>query len=224
MEIDRYKSFDKSLVKSLSDVNIDMSEGILDSLIDSDILDTIPIVKILKAGVVFGNSLKEKFFFKKLVRFLFEIQTVPEKERSKFILELEKSEQRKKVYDNTLLVIDRLDEETKASIIGKLFCKLVEGIVERDEYFRLVNLVEKVFIADLELIKYKAEAYRATERPMEVLRELDNEFFKETMANFGIYKRYYKNKDKYKSRNGETTIKTDYGLTTLGKLLVDNGF
>ncbi|WP_430937308.1 hypothetical protein [Saccharicrinis sp. 156] len=64
MEIDRYKSFDKSLEKCLTDVNVDMSEGILDSIIDSDILDIIPIVKILKAGVVFSNTLKEKFFLR----------------------------------------------------------------------------------------------------------------------------------------------------------------
>ncbi|WP_430937310.1 hypothetical protein [Saccharicrinis sp. 156] len=159
-----------------------------------------------------------------MIRFLFEIQNVSENERSEFILELEKSDYRKKVYDNTLLVIDRLDEESKASIVGKLFCKLIEGKIDRNEYFRLVNLVEKVFIGDLEVIKYKAESYREIERPMEIFRELDNEFFKETMANFGIYKRYYKNKSKYRNSDSETIIKTDYALTTFGKLLVNNGF
>lgn len=223
--MDKYGKFDESIQGKLSDINIDLSEGILDSIIESELLKQIPIIKILISILEISDSLRQRSFYKKIYKFLYELDKVSKEEKDKFIKYLESKGDKKRVYDNILLILDRFDDETKSTISGKLFKSLIERNIDITMFFRLMNIVEKIYIGDLDLLNKRYSQFDKFDFEESSLYE--NEYVKENLANHGLLKRFFSQDnrlDKYRGTLSDNVIINDYGLSEIGELLLKYGF
>lgn len=145
----------------LVQLGTDAGETILDTILEEGLFNNIPIFgslyKIGKAGI----GIREQFFAKKILKFLFEIKDISEKERLQFIKELEDEEKEtgQKAGETLLNLLERLDNLEKPKIVANLLKSKIDNKIDIIQFLRLSAIVEKAFIPDLKKLKhYRFEA------------------------------------------------------------------
>lgn len=121
----------------------------LAKIFDKEILVEIPYVSTIVNIATFGSKIKQYFFAKNLIKFLLQLESIPLEEREDFIKKLENSKESKKVGDNLILIIDSLDDDEKAVILGKLFKRTIEGKITIDTFHRLAIGIKNIYLEDL---------------------------------------------------------------------------
>lgn len=138
---------DKS-IKILSE----LGELVLEDEVREDILDQLPILRY--RGIY--KSIKDAFFFNKFCKFLEGLAHKSIDERTAYISKLSEEEI---IGNGKYLVnyIDRLDDEAKPEIAGKIFSEYVVGNIEKNEMLRFNYILDKIFILDLLELKHSVE-------------------------------------------------------------------
>jgi hypothetical protein len=172
--------FDSVVSEKIMEISSEILEAGIDQLIENDFLKDIPILGSGFKAYGLARKITEHFFAKKVLRFLFHLKDIPKDEREKFVKELGSSTQSKKVSEKILVTLNRLDEVSKASIVGKLFKAYIKKNINQVDFFRLSSIVDKIYIDDLIALKSK-------EHPEWV--EID---IKENLAQAGLYTREIK--------------------------------
>lgn len=135
---------------NINDVTTTMLDASLTPILEGSVLEEIPLVGVFFKLFKAGYAIRERLFVRKLGKFLLELNTVPLEEREKFIYEINNDpELKQKVGENLLLLIDRLDDVEKASVVGKLFQFFVRGMIDHDTYRRYAAVVDKAHLPDL---------------------------------------------------------------------------
>jgi hypothetical protein len=136
--------------KELEDIAIDLSEVVLDSLTDNEIVKDIPVIGTFVRLARVTMSVPDRIFASKVQRFISTLDSIPDEKREQFHGKLEaKPELRRKAGEVVVLALDRADDLQKAAIIGKLFSNFVIGEIAFDILRRLLVVVDRGFIADL---------------------------------------------------------------------------
>jgi len=142
-----------SVSGNLADLSAEALEVGVDQFIDNELLKEIPIfggaVKIYNLS----QRISEGFFMKKIARFLFQLKDIPKEKRERFIHKLEDEKENRKVGEKLLIMLNKLDEVDKASIIGNLFKAFIEAKIDYNQFLRLSNLVDKSLLDDLFILK-----------------------------------------------------------------------
>lgn len=134
----------------LTNLSSGLLEIALDSTLENGLLKDIPVIGTIISASKVVNSMREMFFAKKILRFLYEVKEVSIEERQAFYEKINKNEKEtKRIGQNVILVLDRLDDELKASIIGRIYKACLLGKVTLNEYLRLTMIIERTFICDL---------------------------------------------------------------------------
>lgn len=134
----------------LNDLSRDVAEIDLDKLLDDGLLKELPVIKTIHAMWRFGRSINEAFFLKKLAVFLFELHETSVEQRRNIIYKIENEEEyANKVSEALVVIIDRLDDTIKLSIIGRLFKAVIEQNVDYQDFRRLAHTVNMCFGLDL---------------------------------------------------------------------------
>jgi hypothetical protein len=114
-----------------------------------------PIASIIVAGsqTVYHvvKEIKEKTFNKKLSDFLQETKKTTDQDRLKFIQRLGNDE--KRFWERVLLLIEKMDDEKKAKITGRLCHALILEQITLDYFFRLALIIERTYLFDLEFFQ-----------------------------------------------------------------------
>lgn len=136
--------------ENIVDIATDNIEVALDMLLSDGPIKDIPVLgNIVKVIGIFKN-VSDVLFLKKLTKILIELKSCTQQKRDELIKRLSKfrgSEQ--KIGETILMIVDRLDDLQKPTIIGKLFLLCAEGKISEAELFRLCNIVERTYFADL---------------------------------------------------------------------------
>jgi len=133
---------------------IEGAELTLDNLLGSGLLKDIPIVNTLSAIYSTSVSIRNYLFMKKIIRFLSEITDIAEQERKKFVRQLDKDKEfKRKVGENVILLLERLDDMDKLEIVGKLFKAYILGRIQFTNFQRLASAVERIYLPDLSELK-----------------------------------------------------------------------
>ena len=108
----------------------DFGEIALDSVMKDGILKDIPvigsIIGISKAAI----SIRDKLLVRKILDFLQELSDTTEEERKKFLQGFEDNPQeQRRVGENLMLLLDRLDDLGKPTMIAKLLKAYVRASV-----------------------------------------------------------------------------------------------
>ena len=140
--------------KGLSDLSTEYGELVIDGFLEDGILKDIPIIGSVLKLVSFGNSINEKIFIKKVYNFLFQLRKTDEKDRIRFIEDLDNSEKyQSKVGEAVFEIIDKIDSEGKPPIIGKMFAATIRGQIDYIDFLRVSHIVTNQFYFDLAAFK-----------------------------------------------------------------------
>ncbi|KAA5537045.1 hypothetical protein F0919_05060 [Taibaiella lutea] len=95
------------------------------------------------------NKIKEYFFIKKITRFIKELGSIPDDKRIEFIIKMEDEELDSKVGETTLIILDKLEREEKATLLGRLFKAYLEQKIDKEDFLRMSIMIERAFLEDL---------------------------------------------------------------------------
>ncbi len=212
------KAFSNSLTSDLSEVGANLADAVIDAATEGD-LAGIPVVGLILSTVKAGHSISDRLFGAKLSRFLYEAKEVSEADRREAIGRIVSSkEERIRFGDKLLFLLDRLDDDEKAALVGRVFVLLLRETITRDEFFQLAQIVDRAFLPDL---KYYAKV--GTEDWRQV--SMDSGIY-DTLVRLGICKIIMQDnasysqpeKDSKLSNSKGLPVKLSYDLTPIGKI------
>ncbi len=147
----------------LSSATIDLADAVLDQALKEGFLRDVPaiglIVNVIRTGVTVDNYL----FLKKVVRFLGPIAQILDEERHRFASELAADEKlRRRVGENLLLVLHRLDDMQKPVLLGRIFQAYMKKRIDFSQLQELSTAVDRVKSHNLPAL---VAFYRAADKP-----------------------------------------------------------
>lgn len=149
------KALSSSFVESVTEydpaqITPDLLEVALDNIFDDGLIKDIPIVRSIAGLYKASVSLRDRALVKKLVRFLFSLGSVSSQTRNAFKARMNIDEDfRCKVGEKLLLVLERIDDMGKPSLIAHAFKAYMEEQIDFDMFQRLASATDKCFYSDL---------------------------------------------------------------------------
>lgn len=144
----------KDIICNNKDVSVEYLELGIDALSQENVIKDIPVVSTFMSIFRVGSSIKQAFFYKKLIIFLYNMNDIPLNERQKFY---EKSIKDDINFGEKLIyTLDCLDEVKKAEYLAKLYKAYSDGKINYQEFRRLCIVLIQLFIDDIEYIKNNA--------------------------------------------------------------------
>ena len=141
-------------ISSLQEQNIDLLNEIVDQLLQKlDLCAGIPIVRIFSTIHKIGKSFLDYKMTVRLMKFYTGCKDIDKEKRDKFCKQNIYGKEEKIGY-NILQLLDRLDADEKAILIGKLYVYCVENEYDINSYFRICRIVEKCYLDDLEYLSH----------------------------------------------------------------------
>lgn len=133
----------------LSGVLEDHAEVIVDRILKDGFLKDIPILSTITSVVKTAIAVRDYLLILKLVKFLQGINITKE-ERARFEKNLgDDAQYRRTVGQNLLILIDSLNDVTKADMVAKLFKAYLRDDITYYEFLKFASAVERAFIGDL---------------------------------------------------------------------------
>lgn len=144
-------SLSETLKRSdLASVATDLGEVSLDLLLKPGILRDIPVLGTLAGLWNAGRTVRDHLFTKKLLFFLRALSEVPQEQRRKMIEQLEADPTfGRKIGEEVVLLLDRLDTVVKAALIGKAFKAYCEGAITSATLERINYAIDRIMMSDL---------------------------------------------------------------------------
>jgi hypothetical protein len=168
----------KALVRTatrsgLKGIASDALEITLDQVVKEGVLRDIPVVNTLANIVKAGVSVSEELFFRKLSRFLSELEKVPIEERELLLRRYpDGSKAQEELGESLLLLLERLDQIDKPTILARFFLAFVREEIEYKMFSRLAQALARF---NLELIRNLRWRYQPEGDPPEFSEEIDHE-------------------------------------------------
>jgi hypothetical protein len=121
----------------LGDLAADYAELGIDRLLEEGILQELPGVKSIVGIIRTYRTARDHLFFKKIKRFAESIETFSDEQREAFARRMDEDpEDRKRVTDSLLLLLDQLDDIEKAVLLARAFTAFVRGDLRSFHYFQ----------------------------------------------------------------------------------------
>jgi len=188
-------------------------------LFDKELLADIPYVSTIINIASLGTRIKQYFFAKKLVKFLTQLENIPLKERRELVAKLENSDESKKIGDKLIVLIDSLDDDEKAVILGKLFKKTIEGKLDLSDFHRLSIGINKIYLADLYMfIEWQSQSF------YELHEDIQSSLYSNGFLSIKIGDAKKDNSEAWTMMGIQNTIQPalEYKVSELGKLFLNN--
>ena len=199
-----------SIAKSdLKDIATDMAEISLDTLLDGGIIKDVPIIGSLAKLYSAGKSIQGQIFEKKIITFLLETEKAKKESKDKFYNNLNNNEVfRKKVGEQILVILEKLDDLEKPVVLGKLFKKFMEEKINFEMFHRLATVIANSFLPDIK----KLHLYKE--------KNHFNSFTSVSLVNLGLTHLYYIKPEKF-DQDGKQIDGSEYKITQLGLELLE---
>lgn len=124
-----------------------VGEMTLDSQLADGFLKEIPIVKSIWSMYNAGKSLQEHFYLRKLKIFLENIKDLNENDYHEFLKDTENNKE--KLTDSILLILDKIENETKSIIIANAFKLYIKERFSRETFDRILLIISRGYCTDL---------------------------------------------------------------------------
>ncbi|MDZ8236233.1 MAG: hypothetical protein RMZ69_03500 [Nostoc sp. ChiQUE01a] len=135
-----------------SDILADLGEVALDSLIEGIVKD-IPVLGSAVKIAKLSKTITDQIFLLKVKNFLLGLENISPEEKQIFFSKLNNnSEEKSKVGECLVLIINRLDDLEKAQILAELFLKLIKEKINLETFRRLASAIDIAFIEDLKTL------------------------------------------------------------------------
>lgn len=167
-------SLEETLINSdLTSVTIELAEVSLDQLLNDGLLKDIPILSTLVGVGKTAQNVRNHLFLKKMIYFISQVSTIPQKEREEVINEIDQSQKfRIKVGEKLLYIIDRSEDYKSAEVIAKLFSAFLKRKITYPQFLKTSAIVNGVFFDDLKSFVNQEKRY--TNYSLEEIGDLIN--------------------------------------------------
>lgn len=164
-EQDDSKEVNTSLSKSIANENLfdvlttigdARLSVIMESATTTEILaslSSIPVLGILAGMWKANSSIQNELYFRKVVRFLRGLNSTSAEDRAKFITKLGCENKIEKFGETILLLLERVDDINKPSIIGRIMAAHINGHLDYEKAMRLAAIVNRCYAQDLEYLR-----------------------------------------------------------------------
>jgi hypothetical protein len=155
-------NLDQSLIDTIRETDlgslaIDLGEVALDTVFEDGLLQDIPFIgAVAKLGSA-GFTVRDRIFAKKLLLFITKLSEIPPDKRREMLDRLEDEKQRRKTGEKLLLLIDRMNDMDKPSMMARAFKAYLEGHIDRHQFDELAHIIDALNMATVETLK---AAYR----------------------------------------------------------------
>ena len=140
--------------QEIKDLLRECAEIGLDNFIQDELLKNVPIFNALAAFYKFGNTLREKKIKDNILRFLLQLEDIELEERQAFLEKLNNEDKNDRIFEQLILLLEKLNESVKAEMVGNLFRIYVVGKLSLHTFLRCCAIVERAYISDL-IIAYQ---------------------------------------------------------------------
>jgi hypothetical protein len=138
----------------LPSLSKDFAEIAIDGIMDDGVLRDLPLISGLVGVIKFGNSINKYLSAKKIYKFLFELNKIPQEQRVKKIDEINNSKKyQSSVGEMIFELLERIESDRKPEIVGKMFAAVIEEKINFSDYLRCAHIVKNFFYYDLETLK-----------------------------------------------------------------------
>ena len=147
------------------------AEVVADSLIDNELVKSIPVVGTALKLIQGSLDLRDRIFLSKVQRFIEEIETISIDGRMKFREQVLSDKDTMAVTGETaLLVLDKLSDLKKAEYLGFYFSCFLCGEIDQYQFRRIATAIDTAFIDDIErFVKEGMEELLSQKHFMEAL-------------------------------------------------------
>jgi hypothetical protein len=127
-------------------------EFVFDRIIDTEILQDIPIIGTAVKLCTIGDTWRDKSFGKKVNTFLTALDEVPQKEREKFKESIKKNKIENEILcEKILMSLENITDISKAEIIADLFIAYLDKEISPTDFRRCVDVVCNNFVDDIDV-------------------------------------------------------------------------
>lgn len=156
---EKTQQLSKSLTETIKNSDLTKISGELleigiDSVLKEGLLKDIPGINIINGIWNTGVAIRDYRFLNKLLLFLHESSKLPLEKRLKLIDELEETTFQKEAGEKLISIIDNLETSSKAILIGKLLNLFGQKIINKEEFWRMSFVIEKLPMSDILALKY----------------------------------------------------------------------
>lgn len=147
-----------ALTTSIGSDSIDLLATVADTTIDAAIssgaLDGVPIVGLISGGFKAQKEIRELLYLKKVIRLLEGVGSTSRAERAEFVRKLQERNEFERFGETILLILERVDDATKPTIIGRILAAHMKGdIPSYERAMRLVAMIDRAYTVDLNYLR-----------------------------------------------------------------------
>ena len=135
---------------------LDTFEYGLDALLEEGTLRDVPVLGSALGAYRSGRAVRDYLFVRKLYRFLNELDGLDEEEIAAMKERLENAKESKRVGEQLLLLLDRMDDFDKPTFLARAFLAYLRGRIAYEDFGRIGRAVDRAFADDLKRFR-KAE-------------------------------------------------------------------
>jgi hypothetical protein len=147
-------SFNETISSSeLVNISAEIVEITIDSVLKEGVLKELPIVGSLIGVWKTGAAINDYRFLNKLLLFLNESSKLSDKKRQDIIEKLEDKTYQAEAGEKLIAIIDSLETSSKAKMLGKALCLFGNLIINRDEFWRVSYIIDKLPMSDIIALK-----------------------------------------------------------------------
>lgn len=228
--MDNYNSIiEKSLLSDdLKKITQDISESIIDSISEDGLLNEIPLISTSIGFYKAGQSFRLRNYIKNLYTFLFQLKDIDNQAKEKFIKQINDNENSKnELFERILFIIEKLDDSYKSKIIGKLFKSYIYDKINLNDFLRLSLIIERSFYKDLKYFAYDNSLRHIEDKETRstFFSEMNRSDAFESLTNLGLLTvQISENIHEQKNYRASKKFNRKYVLTSIGRVLLENGF
>lgn len=176
--------FNDSLVIDSSDIVGDYLELGIDSILENDSLNEIPIIKTFISVGKITKGIRERNLIKNLAIFINELNSgkINKENLIRHSEELRKNlKKAEKELGRILIILEQTIDNIKSSILGKLYKSYINQEINWDIFIEFSEITNRLFMFDINILKVMwSQAYNT------YIEQKDDNFRIERMYSLGI--------------------------------------
>lgn len=148
-------SMKSTLFDSSFEIASEYAELTIDTIFDSDILKSIPIIKTLTSICKTGYNIHERNLLKQTINFIigFSSNTISQEKIDKYRVELENNPKKaSKELNNVIVILSNYFENMKSQVLGSFYNLYVRGNVSWEKFCELSEANSRIFVSDYNIL------------------------------------------------------------------------
>lgn len=141
---------DSIITPELKSATKEVLELGLDEMTKNEVIKKIPILDWVLAGYKTIISVRDYQFLKKISEFLYEQTKISIKDRKLWLNKYKKNKNAKEIGSIIIELIDKVNSSKKAKILGILFRYKIKGELSTQEFIRIGEMINAVYLDDLD--------------------------------------------------------------------------